>query len=65
MAQYWFFLSDPDSYHYDELFKKKREVWDGVHGSMAQKHIAGIRKGDRILERLLRAARPQRSVPEP
>jgi predicted RNA-binding protein with PUA-like domain len=49
MVQYWFFLSDPDSYHYDELFKKKREVWDGILGSMAQKHIASIKKGDRIL----------------
>lgn len=49
MAQRWFFLSDPDSYHYDDLFKKKRETWDGVLGSMAQKYIAEIKKGDRIL----------------
>jgi predicted RNA-binding protein with PUA-like domain len=49
MPQYWFFLSDPDSYHYDELFKRKREVWDGVLGAMAQRHIAQIKKGDRIL----------------
>lgn len=49
MAQYWLFLSDPESYHYDELFKKKREVWDGVFGSMAQRYIAEIKKGDRIL----------------
>jgi predicted RNA-binding protein with PUA-like domain len=49
MPQYWLFLSDPDSYHYDDLFKTKREVWDGVHGAMAQKYIAQIKKGDRIL----------------
>ena len=49
MVQYWFFLSDPESYHYDELFKKKRDVWDGVFGSMAQRHITDIKKGDRIL----------------
>ena len=49
MAQYWLFLSDPESYHYDELFKKKRDVWDGVFGSMAQHNIAEIKKGDRIL----------------
>ncbi len=49
MAQYWLFLSDPESYHYDELFKKKRDVWDGVFGSMAQRNIADIKKGDRIL----------------
>lgn len=49
MPQHWFFLSDPESYHYDELFKTKREVWDGVHGSLAQRYIAEIKKGDRIL----------------
>ena len=49
MAQHWLFLSDPESYHYDELFKKKRDVWDGVFGSMAQRNIAEIKEGDRIL----------------
>lgn len=49
MAQHWLFLSDPDGYHFDELFRKKREVWDGVLGSMAQRYIAHIKKGDRIL----------------
>ncbi len=49
MAQCWLFLSDPESYHYDELFQKKRDVWDGVFGSMAQRHIADTKKGDRIL----------------
>jgi predicted RNA-binding protein with PUA-like domain len=49
MPQHWLFLSDPESYHYDALFGKKREVWDGVFGSMAQRHIAEIKKGDRIL----------------
>lgn len=57
MPQYWLFLSDPESYHYDELFArtgarrggKKSEVWDGVFGAMAQRYIAEIKKGDRIL----------------
>jgi predicted RNA-binding protein with PUA-like domain len=49
MPEYWLFLSDPESYHFDDLFKTKREVWDGVFGAMAQKHIAAIKKGDRIL----------------
>lgn len=49
MAKYWLFLSDPESYHYDELFKKKREVWDGVYGTMAQRHIAEMQTGDQIL----------------
>lgn len=49
MPQYWLFLSDPESYHFDALFKKKREVWDGVFGSLAQKYLAEIKKGDRLL----------------
>ncbi len=49
MRNYWFFLADPDSYHLDELFRRKADVWDGVMGSVAQKYIAQIRQGDRII----------------
>ncbi len=49
MPNYWFFLSDPEDYHLDELFTKKKDVWDGVHGSMAQKYIGAITKGDLII----------------
>ena len=49
MAQYWFFLSDPDSYHLDELFRKGKDVWDGIHGANALKYLAQVKKGDRIL----------------
>jgi len=49
MPNYWFFLSDPESYHLDELFKAKQTMWDGVHGSMAQKYLAEIAKGDVII----------------
>ena len=55
MLQYWLFLSDPESYHFGALFNlpaqagKKREVWDGVFGAMAQRYIAEIKKGDHIL----------------
>lgn len=49
MPQHWFFLSDPESYHFDTLFRKEKDVWDGVHGAPAQKHLAQVKKGDRIL----------------
>jgi len=49
MPQYWFFLSDPEDYHLDEVFLKSTEVWDGVLGSVAQKYLAEIGKGDRII----------------
>ena len=49
MPQRWFFLTDPETYHFDALFQKGKDVWDGVYGANAQKHLAGIKKGDRIL----------------
>ena len=49
MPQDWFFLTDPETYHLDALFRKGKDVWDGVYGANAQKHLAQIKKGDRIL----------------
>ena len=49
MGQHWLFLSDPESYHLDTLFRKGKDVWDGVYGANAQKHLAQIKQGDRIL----------------
>ena len=49
MQNCWLFLSDPESYHFDELFSKKTEVWDGVMGGAAQRYLGEIRKGDRII----------------
>ena len=49
MPNYWIFLSDPEGYHLDELFKKKKEVWDGVGSNAAQKYLSGMKKGDRII----------------
>ena len=46
---YWFFLSDPEDYHLDELFKSKRDTWDGVFGNAAQRYLGEIRKGDLII----------------
>ena len=42
-------MSDPETYHLDELFRKGKDVWDGVYGANAQKHLAQIKKGDLIL----------------
>ena len=49
MPNYWFFLTDPESYHLDELFKAKKTMWDGVFGTAAQRYLAEIKKGDRII----------------
>ena len=49
MPSYWFFLSDPESYHIDELFAAKQTMWDGVYGHAAQRHLSEIRRGDLVI----------------
>ena len=49
MPQDWFFLTDPETYHLDALFRKGKDVWDGVYGANAQKHLSQIKRRDRIL----------------
>ena len=49
MAQHWFFASDPETYHLDTLFQKSKDVWDGIHGANALRHLEQVKKGDRIL----------------
>ena len=49
MPNYWFFLSDPEDYHLDDVFKVKQTMWDGVWGNAAQRYLAEIKKGDRII----------------
>ena len=46
---YWLFLSDPEDYHLDSLFRTRTETWDGVFGTAAQKFLGEIKRGDRIL----------------
>ena len=48
-AHYWLLLADPKSYGYDNLEKDKRTAWDGIAGSLAQKHLRGFNKGDQAL----------------
>ena len=49
MTRYWAFLSDPDGYHYDALFAKAREVWDGVTSAPAQSYLRQVSAGDGVL----------------
>ncbi len=46
---YWLFLADPKAYSFDDLEKNKRTTWDGIAGSLAQKHLRNIRKKDTAL----------------
>src|ERR1700704_6295534 len=44
----WLFKEEPTHYSYDELVKDKKTVWSGVRNPLAQKHLRGVKKGDRI-----------------
>src|SRR5262245_19550502 len=59
MPRYWAFLSDPDGYHYDTLFAKRREVWDGVTSAPAQSYLRQVSAGD---EELLYHTSPLKSA---
>lgn len=47
MAQ-WLVKEEPDDYSYDQLVRERKTVWAGVRNPLAQQHLRGIRKGDRI-----------------
>ena len=47
MAQ-WLVKEEPDHYGYDQLEQDKKTVWAGVRNPLAQKHLRGIKRGDRI-----------------
>lgn len=45
----WLLLADPKSYGFDDLEKAGKTVWDGIAGSLAQKHLRSIKNGDAVL----------------
>jgi predicted RNA-binding protein with PUA-like domain len=47
MAQ-WLVKEEPEHYGYEQLERDRKTVWAGVKNPLAQKHLRGIRKGDRI-----------------
>ena len=44
----WLVKEEPTHYGFDALVKDKKAVWSGVRNALAQKHLRGIQKGDRI-----------------
>jgi predicted RNA-binding protein with PUA-like domain len=44
----WLFKEEPTHYSFDELVQDKKTVWSGVKNPLAQKHLRGVRRGDRI-----------------
>ena len=44
----WLVKEEPTHYGFDALVKDRKAVWSGVRNALAQKHLRGIAKGDRI-----------------
>jgi predicted RNA-binding protein with PUA-like domain len=47
--QTWLVKEEPENYPYEQLVRDGKTVWAGVKNPLAQKHLRGIRRGDRIL----------------
>lgn len=44
----WLVKEEPSHYGFDALVKDTKAVWSGVRNALAQKHLRGIHKGDRV-----------------
>src|SRR5258708_2624141 len=44
----WLFKEEPENFSFDALVKDRRTTWTGVKNPMAQNHLRGVKKGDRI-----------------
>jgi len=44
----WLFKEEPTHYSFDTFVKDKRTVWSGVKNPLAQKHLHGVKNGDRV-----------------
>lgn len=44
----YLFKEEPANYSYDDLARDGSTSWTGVRNPLAQKHLRGVRKGDRI-----------------
>jgi predicted RNA-binding protein with PUA-like domain len=47
-AMNWLFKEEPSHYSYDAFANDKSTVWSGVRNPVAQRHLHGVKKGDRI-----------------
>ena len=47
-AMNWLVKEEPTHYAFDALVKDKKAVWSGVRNALAQRHLRGVKKGDRV-----------------
>jgi len=46
---YWLCKSDPETYSWNDLLKKKETIWDGVRNYQARNNLKKMKKGDIVL----------------
>jgi len=44
----WLFKEEPSNYSFAEFTKDGGTIWSGVKNPLAQKHLRGVQKGDRV-----------------
>jgi predicted RNA-binding protein with PUA-like domain len=44
----YLFKEEPSNYSYDAFAADKQTTWTGVRNPVAQRHLSGVKKGDRI-----------------
>lgn len=44
----WLFKEEPDTYSFADLERDGSTVWSGVANPAAQKHLRGVKAGDRV-----------------
>lgn len=49
MTNYWLLKSEPNTYHWDDLVKLKRDHWDGVRNYQARNNLKAMKVGDLAL----------------
>lgn len=49
VSHYWFFATNPVHYHWDTLFVKGKDLWDGLQTKGAERYLRQVRKGDRVI----------------
>lgn len=47
--QYWLIKTDPDTYSWNHIVKKKKDSWDGVRNYAARLHLRAMQKNDNCL----------------
>ena len=48
-TRYWILKTEPTSYSFQDLLKKKHEVWDGISNALALQYLRTAAKGDLAL----------------